>query len=477
MTLPINWNIKLTRAQMTAPQNLFVVIGYLFGLSLVFANPPFHSNDEDRHFYNSYFLSTGQIRPIQHENQIGGYLPYNLYQVSAAYQGIPFDRGAKINPARLRELKAVPLNEASKIFYDYSSSQTNPIPYIPFAIGIRIAKAVNSNPVHLLWGARIAGLIAFLSIVFFAIKIMPVHKFVLFALALNPMTMFQAASVTYDSLSISLSFLIIALVLKYAFQEKQIRTGDIALFLFVATLQCFAKPGYFLVPFLFFIIPRRNIGSLKKSLAVFICLVIVGFLPSLTWGAYLSSLHLRGGKIFSNDFLYGSKEQWKSFASAPTDAVVHFLLNFIAQGKEWIIGSLGRLGYSYTHLNHTVLFIHGLVLIALSVFDASPDASPDASASKTITISLRQKLLIGCIAFGTIGTIAAEFFLYSPVGAHTIFGLQGRYFIPILPLLLLLNSAPRFWTAFWDKWKVLAVPLYASALLGYTVVFIHNHFY
>jgi uncharacterized membrane protein len=460
---------QLTAGQVMRPENLFLVIGYLFGLSLVFANPPFHSNDEDRHFYNSYFLSTGHIRPVQHDNQIGGYMPYNLYAVSATFQGIPFAGGVRIVPAKFKELKSVPLNEPSKIFLDNPSYQSNPVPYIPFAVGIRIAKIVNLNPIHLLWGARIAGLIAYLCIVFFAIKIMPVHKYVLFALALNPMTLFQAASVTYDVMSTSLSFLLLALSLKYAFQDKQVRTRDVAFFLCVALLQSFAKPGYFLIPFLFFIIPQRNIGSAKKTAAVFVCLCVICFLPSITWGGYVSSLHLRGGKPLINDFLYGSSEQLKVIVSEPAVFAVNFFLNFIAQGKEWIIGSLGRLGYSYTHLNHTVLFIHGLALIALSVFDAS--------VSKTISLSSRQKLLIGGIAFGTIGILAAGFFFGSPVGAHHIFGLQGRYFIPALPLLLLLNSTPFFQNRVWDAGKPLIVPLYASALLGYTVFFITKHFY
>jgi uncharacterized membrane protein len=459
---------RLTARQIMSPENLFLVIGYLFGLSLVFANPPFHSNDEDRHFYNSYFLSTGQIRPVQQEQKIGGYLPYNLYYVCAAFQGIPFSNGARIFPAKFKELKSVPLRESATVFYDNPSYQTNPVPYIPFAIGIWIAKGVNSNPIHLLWGARIAGLIVYLLIVFYAIKSIPVHKYVLFALALTPMTLFQAASVSYDVMSFSLSFLLIALALKYAYQDKQVRTREIAIFLFIVLLQCFAKRGFFLIPFLFFIIPPQKIGSWKKTAAVFICLVIICFLPSITWGSYLSSLHLRGGKALCNDFLYGTSEQFKVILKEPLVFAANFLLNFVAQGKEWIIGSLGRLGYSYTHLNHTVLFIHGLVLIALSVLDSS----------KTIIISSWQKFLIGGIAFGTIGILTAGFFYSSPVGAHTIFGLQGRYFIPILPLLLLLNSnLRRSWGAVWDTGKALIVPLYASAVLGYTVIFITKHFY
>ena len=224
---------------------MFVLIGYLFGMCLVFANPPFHSNDEDRHFYNSYFLSTGQFHPVQHGDEIGGYLPKALYEVCAAYQGIPFAKGARINSESLKKMKAVPLNETETQFYDNPTYMINPFPYGPFVIGIWIAKAVNANPIHLLWGARIAGLLVFLIIVFFAIRIMPVHKYVLFALALSPMTLFQAASVTYDVLSISLSFLLVALALRLAFQEEKVGKRGIALFLLSPCCSRLQSPGIF----------------------------------------------------------------------------------------------------------------------------------------------------------------------------------------------------------------------------------------
>lgn len=459
--------IPFTRQIIFSPENLFLFIGYIFGMLLVYSNPPFHSNDEDRHFYNAYFLSKGQVRPLQRENQIGGYLPVSIYNVAASYQGIPFDEGYKINRAKLKEVSRVPLNEAETMFYDNPSYQVNPFPYLPFVAGIWIAKIVNSNPIHLLWGARIAGLVVFLFIVFFAIKIIPIHKYMLLALALNPMTIFQAASVTYDVLTISLSFLIIALALRYACQEKQLRFHGIAFFLIVAIIFCYAKPGYFLVPFIFFVVPQNKIRSIKMSLAMFICLIFICFLPSLTWGTYLTSLHLKGGTLLIKDFFCDSNVQIRYIASAPAVFVTNLFLNFVAQGKEWIIGTMGRLGYSYTHLNHTVLFIHGLVLIAFSVLDSS----------KEIILSLRQKLVVGCIGFGTIVCITVGFFVISPVGAHTIFGLQGRYFIPILPLLFLLNFNNVFWNSFWEKWKTVFIASYTSLILGYTIYFINSYFY
>ncbi|HUI90750.1 MAG TPA: DUF2142 domain-containing protein [Chitinivibrionales bacterium] len=461
------YKIPLTRQRIFSPENLFLFIGYICGMLMVYSNPPFHSNDEDRHFYNSYFLSTGQVPPRQHEGQIGGYLPVNLFYISESFQGIPFNIGYKINRAKLKELECTPLQEQTKVFYDNPSYQINPVPYTPFVIGIWSAKIINSNPIHLLWGARIAGLIFYLLIVYMAIKFIPIHKCVMMALALNPMTLFQAASVTYDVMNISLSFLIVALALRYALREKQIRKAEMMIYVFISLIYCFAKPGYYIVPFLFFVIPQNNIGSPTKSLAMFVSLCVICCLPSLTWDNYVSSLQLKGGRVLQNDFYGNVHEQLQIITSAPGAFAIHFLLNFVTQGKEWIIGTMGRLGYSYTHLNHTILFIHGLVLFAISLLDSS----------KNMLLSLRQKMIIGSIGYGNIVIIAVGFFLLSPVGSITIYGLQGRYFISLLPLIFLLNFNRAFWNKFWEKWKNAIIASYSCLLLGYTVYFINTHFY
>lgn len=467
MKLSFVKNASFTWEQVLSPQNVFLVAGYVFGLAFVFANPPFHSNDEDRHFYNAYLLSRCQIRPEYRESKVGGFLPQNLYAVSQQFQGIPFQNKARLNHRMLEDLKALPLDEGSEMFYDNPLYRNNPLPYIPFAIGIRIAMLVNPNPIHLLWGARIAGLVFFLAAVVFAIRLAPAHKYVLLILALSPMTLFQAASVTYDVMHLALTFLIVAFAFALAVREKRIGTAEIIAYLLATMAYNSIKPGYFLIPFLVFMVPAKKIGSPQKILVLLLCLCVASILPTLAWNGYLSSLHLPPPKPLINDFLYGTSAQASAILANPVIFARNLFLNFLIQGKEWIIGTLGRLGYSYTHLNHAVLFAHGLVLIAVSVVDSSPSAR----------FTKYQKAIAAVIAIGVVGIISTGFFFGSPVGARLIFGLQGRYFIPVIPLVLLLNLNTLSWIALREKGKGIAAALYSGALLTYTVLFINGRFY
>ena len=58
----------------------FLVIGLLFGMKLVFSNPPWQSNDEDRHFYNSWYYANGYFKPTAHDGKIGNAMPKKIYQ-------------------------------------------------------------------------------------------------------------------------------------------------------------------------------------------------------------------------------------------------------------------------------------------------------------------------------------------------------------------------------------------------------------
>jgi uncharacterized membrane protein len=311
------------------------------------------------------------------------------------------------------------------------------------------------------------GLVTFLVAVFFAIRIIPVHKYVLLLVALTPTTIFQASSVTYDTLSMAATFLMFALIVSYAMRDTELSNKELLFLVLLAVLQRFAKNGYFLVPFLFFLIPQKRIGARWKSVVMFLCLAGTYFLPQITWESFISSLHLHGGQAFQKDFYFDTGAQLSFYKARPFELIKYLTLNVLAQGKAWIIGAIGRFGYSYVPLSFPVVFLHGLVLLAISVLDSDPD-HPLFPIQKVITFF---------IFAGTAGVIIGGFFMNSPVGARLIFGMQGRYFIPVVPLLLLLNYNTSIRVDFWDKWKRFLVPGYVVLVLAYTVQYLDSYFW
>ncbi|MDR2874040.1 MAG: DUF2142 domain-containing protein [Methanobrevibacter sp.] len=76
-------------------------------------------------------------------------------------------------------------------------------------------------------------LLIYCVIVYFAIKIIPVQKYLLLLIALMPMTLYQDSSISSDSLIFVLSFLTIAIFLYLSLVKEKIeRKNVIKVYLF-----------------------------------------------------------------------------------------------------------------------------------------------------------------------------------------------------------------------------------------------------
>ena len=92
-------------------------------------------------------------------------------------------------------------------------------------------------------------------------------------------------------------------------------------------------------------------------------------------------------------------------------------------------------------------------------------------------LNIYQKILIFFVGFGTIFLVITGMYLNSPVGGKMTFGLQGRYFIPAVPIILLLLYNNQFENKKWNKWKFIVVGLYIIIYLTYTLIYLDDTFY
>jgi uncharacterized membrane protein len=446
---------------------IFVVLGLIFGILISIGNPPAQSNDEDRHLFLTYSRSVGDILPVQQGDKVGYWLPENLVNIISSFQSIDFTK-TKISKQKLDEIYKTPLNPEKKIFYQHPNYSINPIPYIPSILGLIIGKSINDNPISLNYAARIGGLFFYLICIFVSIRIIPIHKITFMMIALSPMTLFQAGSVTYDTMCLSLSFLLIAIAVNYSLSIKKIDTKSIIIFLVIALFHRFAKDGYFLIPFILLIVPKSKFESSKLFYISIIFLILLIILPNFTWNLFIDSKHFTGSRPFQNDFLFNLSMNLKYQLSHPLDLVFNIFMNIITHGKEWLWGVFARFGYSYSIPSKPLIFLHAIVLFTFALYDSN----------SKMTFTKKQRIIMAIIAGASSLLIMAGFFLIaSPVGAQVIFGLQGRYFLPAFPLVLLILANNIFINNKFDKWKLWIAAIYSTFVLIYIVGYINSNFF
>ena len=493
-----------------AIENIFVPIALVFGIWLSFANPPFQSNDEDRHFYNAYAYANGYITSTN-----GMQWPENLVKIVQSYQGIPFAQGKKISRQQLDYIATIPLNpdvktDAKLTFFGCSTGYLFHIP------GIWLGLLFNSTPLWIQWITRIVGVMFYIAIVYMALRITPVHKGLMFLLSLTPMFLFQASSISYDTPLLAFYFLITALIYRFAFGETQhLKYRDLLLFIFLSILMIGAKDGYFLLLLLMFMVPYQKFGNIKNYILI-ACFVLFGFFIK---GTYDSSATMLLSKIdaskavetvitpgaesqtgavsavkidsaakssliddekfddatvglkptgMQRDFAYGGSVNINVVLKTPFKYLGIFWDNFIMQKKNWVGGTIGRFGYSYTFLPDFVLVLHSLMILLIAFIDVRRD----------INISFWKRLLALAVGLLSCVMIITGFFVgQSPAGAIMFFGIQGRYFAPMVLIMSLFLYNNFFEIKGWHKWQGVILGVYSTLILAYTVYFFNNTFY
>jgi len=194
-------------------------------------------------------------------------------------------------------------------------------------------------------------------------------------------------------------------------------------------------------------------------------LVVIYFLATQIWNIYVSSLNLPPFPNFLSDFKYGGDETINIILSNPLEFIYKIIMNFIAQGKEWLWGAFGRFGYSYTIMNKLILFIYGFVLISFAFLDKGD--------YKEFDLKTRIKILTVAI-LGILFIVVGFFVTSTPIGANLVFGIQGRYFIPFISILLLTLYNNTFHFELLSKYKNIFVLIFMFIILTFTVIFINN---
>jgi uncharacterized membrane protein len=456
------------------PENVFLFLAIIFGLCFVFYNPPFQANDEDRHFYYAYQISTLQLfsEANKTENKVGCYLPKNLVEVVTSFQGIPFQAKQKVSEQYLNDRSSIELNSSNKIFYNHFHSQTRQLAFFPHAIGIMIGRILGAGPVSLGYWGRLFGLAFYIFIVYYVIKLVPIFKSAFILYALSPMALFQASSVTYDTVSNALGLLIVALCLYYAFdKEAYLDNKSFYYLLGLMLLHGIAKQGYLFIPFMFFIIPKNKInvsfGYIPTLAINFIYCTLLFKGIDTVWFSILPDYSAIKEPPFQNDFEFSKSVNFDYWIGNFDGLISNLSANFAMFRQEWLGGVFGRFGYSYTMMPNAFYFFFGLGALAISFLDNRED----------IEMSLWQKGIIFTLMFLNAFALIFTFLLTSPVGAKMIFGFQGRYLVQLLPLVFLLMYQNKIVISDWNKYKYISVAVFIVFTLLYAVTWMQERFF
>lgn len=426
------------------PEKIYVVLALVFGLSMVFITPPFQVPDEFNHFFRAFQVSEGTLVSTKKDNRLGGILPKSLPMTMSPYHAIPFHPENKQHTKNIINFLNLPLNTEDRVFVDFPNTALySPIPYIPQSLGIIVGKSLQASPLILVYLGRLANLFLWIILISVAIKITPIYKWLFMILALTPMSLFQASSLSADCFTNAVAFLTISMFLYYAFDNaKIINNTDLYKLLMVTLLLALSKNVYILIIVLYLLIPKEKIGSTKKYYLLFILLILFNGLALAGWSMVIQHLYIpydsyntltRDGQPLIQGVF--PDKQFKFILS-------HFDWYFSVIGKsfwsqrDFIVDTfIGRLGWLDTPMPQMYLSLTKVLFLFFAFFEID----------KTVAINLKNRLVLCLCFFGTIFIISTYVYMsWTPVGNGLISSIQGRYFIAVSPVFFSLFYNNKF---------------------------------
>jgi uncharacterized membrane protein len=435
----------------------FVISALLFGSLFVFLVPPFQVADEFNHFYRAWQVSDGVLLGVRtSDNRLGGELPVSVAKITQVFRSLPFQPKNRIKSDTIFYNLSIPLEEDKREFTDFSNTAVYaPTAYFPQVVAIFIGKSLKMPPLSIFYFSRFLTLFFWLSMVYAALKILPIKQNLFSALALLPASLFINASVSGDVVTNACSFLLIALFVRMIIEKKQLSQSTkltyFGLIFFTSLIISLNKVAYFPLIFLIFIINKHHFDGLKNKLIVAFVLIFSNVAMIGFWAKTIQSNYIKF-EDYHPVFRVGQQLNEHVDPSVQMAFITQNPLVFTKIATYSLIKSLphtlihyvGKFGWEKNYLPMPIIAVL-LLLIFIQAIIKEKDTSNFKLEAPFQTSNFKFQTSFGFLSVFLLMTYsfaAAMYAIWCPVGSGFIDNLGGKYFIPIYPILLL--ALPEF---------------------------------
>jgi uncharacterized membrane protein len=409
------------------PEWVYLALAVTLGCAYLVITPPFQVPDEGAHFYRSYATSEGRIVCLKRGNETGHDLPAALKRLADRYERLWKHHEEKTSLHEILDGHSLKIDTTNREFMAFSNAAVHPpLTYLPQAVGIMLARLSSGSALTCLYAGRFANLLATVALIFIAIRIAPIGKWTFVVLALMPMTLSLAASLSSDALTIALAFLFVAQILALVMtSEDSVTDRSVLALALVSAAIGLAKQAYFFLPFCYFMIPPTKFGGVSRYLTRGAVVIGACLLAVAGWSYVVRGIYSPADPNVGMN----PAEQLRMMRQDPLE-----FLHTLARTAPWMplyaeefVGRLGLIdirlpGWVYT------LELALLLTVAISEFGVRPG------------LLARQVVVAAGVLCTVLLTVLTVMHLtWDKVGAKNI-SLQGRYFIPIAPLAALVTG-------------------------------------
>lgn len=392
----------------------WIALAGLFVLAFLVVTPPFQAPDEVGHFWRAYSIARGAILPVRREGKPAADVPRGvrdlvatLWVNTAGKQGAE----AKIGIERIRRAMAVSLSHNEYVSVNFPAYYTT-VPYLPQVIACFIGDTLRLRPLITFYWGRLLNAACALLLVGAAIRIAS-QRWPFVAIASLPMFLYLCGTWSPDAMTDALAFLVAALALSDDGEHARwVR------FLTCSFLLALCKPAYFLISLL--IIPRiRERRAIHMGALAAVLVVGVAISGATAQRNYFA---------IRTDVPVSPAAQALNVRLAPLAFARIVTNDYLTHWKAYLDHFVGHLGWLDIQLPRQLVASALCFLALLGV--------------TTQRIDVRTRLVALFVVGGTLFLVSlSQYLVWTPIGGQDIEGIQGRYFLPVGPVILVFFSA------------------------------------
>ena len=314
------------------------------------------------------------------------------------------------------------------------------IAHLPQAIGVSIGILSGMGATTTLYLGKIFGLLFYILCVYIAIKITPIGKKIIFFVALLPYSIETATSLSYDCVVLGLALLMIGYSLYLGYKKDKVKWKDIFIWYLMVCWIGPCKVIYVLIGGLILIVPKRKFNTSKTYYIGIFGTIVVGIVSVLvTRMSFVSSI------ITGTTEEYYTLDMFLQNIPHGLYLIGNAIHSYTGQYLLQMFGSM----YSWMDINLPFWFTS--IYIVLMFFMSFEDNGMGVMVNKKDVIILGGIIVLVCG-----GIVAGLMFGWTPKDAVAVEGIQGRYFLPILPLgMLLVGNKLPIYVKNVEKWLML----------------------
>lgn len=410
----------------------FAMLALTLAMCMGYVMPPFSAADEASHFAESYSISSRVLG-----KEVADEYEHILLRADDFDSINSFHDAASISEW-YSTFKKGDVDELVPYWALRSVVTYAKYVYFPSALGVSLSRLFSLSGHMLLILGRLFNLFAVIAIVAYSIYIIPKGKVFVACLGLLPEVLFFSNSFSYDGMNFALTILYVSYFYKLYEQEEKIKLKQVILLIVFFVLMVPIKYVYVWLGVLFLFLPLKKMDISKKQFAILgSVLLILGMAIAVIVVPRVYTMMTDGradstGVIGSNGVtLSYIKDNFQSFKLTMFNTVFQNLNGF-KYPDQYVRNSfgmmMGEIRYGMgTDAYMIPIWMCSVIVVVLLVGLSDIEENRLGGLKRVVTGGA------GLLAYFSV--ILAMFFAATVVENAKVYGIDGRYIVPIYSVI------------------------------------------